>query len=242
MKEEKSKYKTGWRVLLIKAVCAVAIVFLIEIVLEALRSKDALATALAPFHNHYFSLSRNFLTIPGMASTFSDDQTATTRFVEYFILGYIAFAIISMLIWAIPVLKKYSSRINSVLFFLLVLSTFLVAFFFPGRMTVIDTKAREIRTTKNSWWFIPETTRIPFVNIANIGYKTTWYYNGHDKEYNNYIVITLTTKIGTKINLGEIQAGEQKGTLVHKPPVMIPPEQIVTAAKVVDALNEAAKK
>ena len=241
MEGEKNKYKTGWRFLLIKAVCAVAVVFLIETILQAFASKEALATALAPFHNHYFSSSRNFITIPGMASTFSDDQTATTRFVEYFILGYIAFAIISMLIWAIPVLKKHSGRINSVLFFLLVLSTFMVAFFFPRRMTVIDTEAREIRVTQNSWWFIPETSHIPFTDIANINYKTTWYYNGHDKEYNNYIVIALITKSGAKINLGEIQAGEQRGTLVHKPPVMIPPQLIVMAAKVVDALNGAVK-
>jgi hypothetical protein len=241
VEDEKSKYKTGWRFLLIKAVCAVVIVFLMETILRALSNKEALATALAPFHNHYFSPSGNFITIPGMASTFSDDQTATTRFVEYFILGYIAYAIITMVIWMIPVLKKHSARINSALFFLLVLSTFLVAFFFPGRMTVIDTEAREIRTTKNFWWFIPETTRIPFANIANIGYKTTWYYNGHDKEYNNYIVITLITKSGIKINLGEIQAGEQRGTLVHKPPVMIPPEPTAMAAKVVNALNAAVK-
>ncbi|WP_394772477.1 hypothetical protein [Mucilaginibacter sp.] len=241
MKDEKSKYKTGWRFLLIKAICAVAIVFLIETVLQAFTSKDALATELAPFHNHYFSLSRNFLTIPGMASTFSDDQTATTRFVEYFILGYIAFAIISMLIWAIPVLKKYSSRVNSVLFFLLVLSTFLVAFFFPGRMTVIDTEAREMESTLYSWWFIPETTRVTFDDIANIDYKTSWYYNGHDKIYNNYILITITTKSGAKINLGEIQAGEQPGTLMHKPEVMISPKLIAMAAKVVDALNVAVK-
>ncbi|MEP6611406.1 MAG: hypothetical protein ABJA76_05965 [Mucilaginibacter sp.] len=241
MDDEKSKYKTGWRFLLIKAICAVVIVFLIETILRALAGKDALATALTPFHNHYFSPSRNFITIPGMASTFSDDQTATTRFVEYFILGYIAFAIISMLIWMIPALKKHSGRINSVLFFLLVFSTFLVAFFFPGRMTVIDTEAREIKTTHYTWWFIPETTRVPFADIATVDYKTTWYYNGHDKEYNNYIVIALITKTGTKINLGEIQAGEQRGTLIHKPPVMIPPQLIVMTDKVVDALNGAVK-
>jgi len=239
VEDEKSKYRTGWRFLLIKAVCAVAIVFLIETILRALSGNDALATALAPFHNHYFSLSRNFITIPGMASTFSDDQTATTRFVEYFILGYIAFIIINLLIWMIPILKKHSDPINSILFFLLVLSTFMVAFFFPGRMTAVDTDAREIRTTQYSWWFIPETTRIPFADIANIDYKTTWYYNGHDKEYNNYIVIALTTKSGRKINLGEIQAGEQKGTLVHKPPVMIPQQLIAMADKVVEALNGA---
>jgi len=241
VEDEKSKYKTGWRFLLIKALGAIVIVFLIETILRALASKDVLATALAPFHNHYFSPFRNFITIPGMASTFSDDQTATTRFVEYFILGYIAFAIVTMVIWMIPILKKHSARINSALFFLLVLSTFLVAFFFPGRMTVIDTEAREIRITKNSWWFIPETTRILFNEIASIGYKTTWYYNGHDKEYNNYILIMLTTKSGTKVNLGEIQAGEQRGTLIHKPPVMIPPELITMAGKVVDALNAAVK-
>lgn len=241
MDDKKIKYKTGWRFLLMKAICALVIVFLIETILRALNSKDALAVALAPFHNHYYSPSRNFLTVPGMASSFSDDQTATTRFVLYFILGYIAFAIINLALWAIPVLKKYSARINSVLFFLLVLSTFMVAFFFPGRMTVIDTEAREIVTTRNTWWFIPETTRIPFTNIANIDYKTTWYYNGHDKEYDNYIVLTLTTKSGAKINLGEIQAGEQRGTLVHKPPVMIPQELIAMAEKVVAALNVAVR-
>ena len=241
MDDKKNKYKTGWRFLLIKAICAVVIVFLIETTLRALSSKDTLATALTPFHNHYFSPSRYFITIPGMGSTFSDDQTATTRFVEYFILGYIAFAIINLVIWAIPVLKKRAGRIKSVLFALLMLRTFLVAFFFPGRMTVIDTETREIKTTHYTWWFIPETTHIPFANITSIDYKTSWYYNGHDKEYNNYIVIKLTTKNGTKINLGEIQAGEQRGTLVHKPPVMIPPELITMAEKVVNALNEAVK-
>ena len=235
------KYKTGWRFLLIKAIAAVAIVFLIEIILRAFAGKDLLATTLAPFHNHYFSLSRNFITVPGIASTFSDDQTATTRFVEYFILGYIVFAIINLLIWIIPALKKHTGRINSVLFFLLVLSAFMASFFFPRRMTIIDTAAREIVSTRYSWWFIPETARVPFADIAGIDYKTTWYYNGHDKVYNNYIVIALTTKSGTQVDLGEIQAGEQKGTLVKKPPVMVSAALLQMAAGVADTLDKMVK-
>ncbi len=241
MTTDVAKYKTGWRFLLIKAIAAIAIVFLTEIILRAFASNDPLAATLAPFHNHYFSLSRNFITIPGIASTFSDDQTATTRFVEYFILGYIIFTIITLLIWTIPVLKKHSARINSILFFLLVLSAFLAAFFFPRRMTVIDTEAREIVSTRYSWWFIPETTRIPFADIAGIDYKTSWYYNGHDKVYNNYILITLTTKSGTKTYLGEIQAGEQQGTLVKRPPAMVSAALLQMAAGVVDTLNKTVK-
>lgn len=241
MTSDTPKYKTGWRFFLIKAICAILIVFLIETLLQALSSKDTLATTLAPFHNHYFSLSKYFISIPGMASTFSDDQTATTRFVEYFILGYIAFAIINLFVWAIPVLKKNADRINSVLFILLVLSTFLVAFFFPARISVIDTEGREVRITQNSWWFIPKTTRIPFSLVDSANYKTTWYYNGHDKEYNNYIVLTLTTKNGVKVSLGEIQAGEQRGTLVRHPPMMVSPELRAMAARVVIALNAALK-
>lgn len=241
MASDTGKYKKGWRFLLIQAITAIAIVFLIEVILRAFAGQGALSAALAPFHNHYFSLSRNFITVPGMASTFSDDQMATTRFVEYFILGYIVFAIINLLIWIIPALKRHSGRINTVLFGLLVLSAFLAAFFFPRRMTVIDTETHEIVTTRNSWWFIPETTRVAFTDIAGIDYKTTWYYNGHDKEYNNYIVITLTTKSGTQVNLGEIQTGEQKGTLVDKPPVMVSAALLKVAANAVAALNKAVK-
>jgi hypothetical protein len=215
-----SKYKTGGRLLLIKAIGTIAILVLVELILGALTSKDQLGIALIPFHNHYFSLSSWYLTNPGMGSEFSESPSATTRFVIYFILGYLMYALINI-IWLIPALKKLADRVNSILFALLLLGAFLLAFFFPRRITEIDAVNKEIRITHHAWLFIPTTIHIPFSDISTIWPGIASDYDGTTKQYINYLIISLTTTRGVKISLGKIQVGEQTGSPSHQPVAIV---------------------
>jgi hypothetical protein len=236
-----NKYKTGWRWLLIKAICAIIIVFLAELLLGTLTNKDPLGKALAPFHNHYFSFSGHYLTTQGLGSGFSDDPSATIRFVIYFILGYLIFAVINIAIWLMPVLRQKASHINPVLFYMLLAGAFMLAFFFPPRITVIDTDGKEVIVTRHSYLFIPTTVHIPFSSIGKIEYNIATDYDGYNKQYINYMVISLTTKGGIKIPLGEIQAGEQKGTLVHKPVAVVTAEKKGLAEEAVSGVEAAVR-
>jgi hypothetical protein len=221
MTVKKSKYKTGWRWLLIKAAIAIALVLLLEKILGALINSSPLGTALSPFHNHYFSFSSYYLTDQGMGSDFTVDPSATTRFVIYFVLGYLVYAFINVFILLIPVLRKQAARVNAVLYAALVAGAFLLAFFFPTRITTIDTGKKEIRITTYSYLFIPATTHLPFAGISHIDCDISSEYDGYNKQYINYSVISATTKNGIKTPLGEMNAGSQKGTLTHKPLVAI---------------------
>jgi hypothetical protein len=238
MAVKKSKYKTGWRLLLIKAICAVAIVFILEKILDLFTNADPLGAALLPFHNHYFSFSRYYLTNLGMGSDFTDDPSATNRFVMFFILGYVVYVVINTAVWLLCRSKTKAASINSWLYYLMVLIVFLLAFYFPGKITVIDTAKKEIRITTYTYFFIPATTHIPFNAISTIGYNTARDYDGYNKKYINYLMITVTNKTGIKTQIGEIQAGEEKGTLVHKPAMVIPQEKSALADRVVGALNK----
>jgi hypothetical protein len=220
METKPGKYKTGWRLLLTKVISAVAILALVELILGALTSKDQLGTALSPFHNHYFSFSAWYLTNPGMGSEFSESPSATTRFVIYFILGYLIFAVINI-IWFIPALKPVANRVNAILFALLLAGAFLLAFFFPRKITEIDAVNKEIRITRNAWLFIPTTIHIPFSDVSSVWAGISSDYDGPTKQYINFLSIAITTTQGIKIPIGETEAGKQTGSRSHPPVAVI---------------------
>jgi hypothetical protein len=220
METKSSKYKTGARLLLIKVISTIASLVLVELILGALTSKDQLGTALSPFHNHYFSFSAWYLTNPGMGSEFSESPSATTRFVIYFILGYLIFAIINI-IWLIPALKPMANRVNAILFALLLTGAFLLAFFFPRKITEIDAVNKEIRITRHAWLFIPTTIHIPFSDISTVWVGISSDYDGPTKQYINFLSIVVTNTRGIKIPLGETEAGKQTGSSSHTPVAIV---------------------
>ncbi len=187
-----SKYKYGWRLLLIKVIGAIAVVFLIETILTLIANNDP---ELSPFHNHYFSFSRYYLARQGLGSPFSDNPFATTRFVIYTILGYLIYAAINIL-WLIPALKRMGTRINPFLFYLMLTGAFLWAFFFPDRITVIDAGKKEIKIVNHSFLFIPQAIHIPFNKVKTAGYYITADYDGYNKQYINYLVVCLKKRMG----------------------------------------------
>ena len=215
---QKSNFKKGCSLLLMKAAGAIAIVALIEIILSAITNKDQ---SLTPFHNHYYFFSTFYLTDPGIGSEFSESPFATTRFIIYFILGYLIYAVINV-IWLIPPLKKFADRVNSILLAMLLIGAFLVAFFFPPRVSIIDTTNKEIRVTRYSWLFIPTTTHVSFSDIDTVQTGTTYDYDGYTSKYIIDLVISITSTQGEKISLGKIQVDEQSGSPSHAPIVNIP--------------------
>jgi hypothetical protein len=176
-----------------------------------------------------------------MGSEFSESPSATTRFVIYFILGYLIFAFINI-IWLIPALKPVADRVNSFLFALLLTVAFLLAFFFPRKITEIDAVNKEIRITRHAWLFIPTTIHIPFNDVSTVWPGISSDYDGPTKQYINYLSISITTTGGKKILLGEIQAGEQSGPPDHKPVAIVPVEKRRMAEDVVLLIEEIIKK
>jgi hypothetical protein len=120
---------------------------------------------------------------------------------------------------------------------LLVLCMFLLAFFFPGKIAVIDTAGKEIRISRYSYGFIPKTVAIPFSNIDHFQSDSARFYDGYTRSYTSYLNISIITKAGAKISLGQIQANDQGGTLVHVPPFVIPAEKKAVVARVVNQLS-----
>lgn len=232
-----NKFKTGWRWLLIKAACTLVVVLLTELLLGALTNNEPLGKTLRPFHNHYFSFSSYYLTNQGMGSGFSDGPWATTRFVIYLVPGYLIYAVLTILTGLTPVSKQKIDRTNAVLFYVMVAGAFLLAFFFPPRITVIDSARKEVCVTRFRYFFIPAAVYIPFNDIDKIECNAVSDYDGYNKVYVNYLVISLTTRTGTRISLGEMQAGEQKGTLMHKPGIMVAVEKKGMAEEMISEIE-----
>ena len=240
MKVQKSNFKSGCGLLLLKAIGTIAIVGLIECILGLISNKTPLGVALTPFHNHYFSFNTFYLTDTGMGSEFSESTFATTRFVIYFILGYLMYSLLNI-IWLIPALKKFADRVNTVLLATVLLGAFLLAFFFPPRITVIDPINKEVRITRHTGCFIPTTVHVPFSNINTVQSGTTSDYNPYTSQYIIDLVISLTTNQGVKYSLGEIQVNEQSGSHSHAPVAIVPPAKKQLGDNVVRMIEDVVK-
>jgi hypothetical protein len=226
------KYKSGWRLLLIKAIITIVILALVEFILGTISAKDPMSTALKPFHNNYFSCAPYYLTNPGMGSEFSESPSATTRFVIFFILGYIMFFIINI-IWFIPLFRPLAKYVNLLLFNLILIGAFLLAFFFPPKTTEISTIDKEIRITRHSWLFIPKTIPIHFSDIDSIWPQITSVFDGTTMQYINYLSISITTNKGFKIPLGKIQVSAQPGHPSKPPAPNVPADKMELAREII---------
>ncbi|MES2284871.1 MAG: hypothetical protein V4547_04220 [Bacteroidota bacterium] len=238
----KTKYFKGGWLLLIKVISLFAVVFIIEQILHLFNNADPLGKALIPFHNSYFSFSDHYLTSPGLSFEFSHTTSATFRFAVYLLFGYIGYALISIPIFFIPFLKKYSDKINSGLFYLLIPGCFLFAFGFPERKTILNMKEKEIIITDYNYIFIPSSEHIAFSSVESIQYNYSLFHDGYAMGDVFYLSIYLQTLDGRKINMGEIEtAGDQSAGSREKSDPQIPPELKTTAEKVVLLLNEKIK-
>ncbi len=238
----KTKYFKGGWLLLIKVISLFAVVFIIEQILHLFNNDDALGKALIPFHNSYFSFSDYYLTGPGLSFEFSHTISATFRFAVYLLFGYIGYALINIPIFFIPILKKYSDKINSGLFYLLIPGCFLFAFGFPERKTIINMKEKEIIITDYNYIFIPSSEHIAFSSVEGILYNYSSFHEGYTMRDVFYLSIYLKTLDGRKINMGEIEtAGNQSNGSGGKPDAQIPSELKIMVEKVVLLLNEKIK-
>ncbi|MEO7531888.1 MAG: hypothetical protein ABIS69_10765 [Sediminibacterium sp.] len=198
----------GWRLLLLKLLVLVFLSVIIEWILTGLTSGNALV----PFHNHYFSSAKYYLTSAALRSDFSTDTFATTRFGVYLLLSYLLYFLISIILLFFT---KKATKITEILFYLFITAPFFLAFFFPYRKAVIDTTKKEIVVTRYHYLFIPLSTQhISFKDVTAVSSKTSTEYDGYNKKYISYLAIGVQTKDGF-IVLGDKEAGEAKGTLTH---------------------------
>ncbi len=238
----KTKYLKGGWLLLIKVISLFAVVFIIEQILHLFNNSDPLGKALIPFHNSYFSFSDHYLTCPGLSFEFSHTISATFRFAVYLLFGYIGYALINIPIFFIPFLKKYSDKINSGLFYLLLSGCFLFAFGFPERKTIINMKEKEIIITDYNYIFIPSSEHIAFSSVEGIRYNYSSFHDGYAMKDIFYLSIYLQTLDGRKINMGEIETvGHQRPGSGEKADQQIPPELKTMAEKAILSLNEKMK-
>ncbi|MDZ4757423.1 MAG: hypothetical protein SGJ10_04685 [Bacteroidota bacterium] len=148
---------------------------MIEYILNWIYNKnteDPLKIALGSFQNNYFSLSKYYLTNTS-GDMLTNDTSATRRFIVFYIIGYVIYAVLSVVIPKLPKIKVYSARINTILFYMVFIIAFPIAFFIPDEKTIIDLDSKEITLTKYNYYLIPSTERIPFSAINKFDYF--WY-------------------------------------------------------------------
>lgn len=244
-KETKSN-KGCWFVIL-KIAGTILAVYAIEYLLHwtiKAGSNDALAVALSPFHNNYISLSNYYLTSADVSSQTADIPSASLRFVIYYILGYVIFTVLSLLMGVLPKVKKYAERITTVLFYAVFVVSFLLAFFFPTKITKVDLQAKEIVVTDYSYGFIPSSNYIPFSEVKQFTYTLT-----HNRDYNqtfsyyaHFVTLLVEQTDGRKTQIGDMEIGEADGNKSMNENIKPSAETMKKVEKVLSLLNNAIGK
>ena len=113
--EESKKKGRGCTYLLVILTLTVAAIFLSEFLISFLFSKvfprDVLTETFIPFQNHYLAFTDAYLTSEGMTSSFSNDLSASGRFLGFCLVPIFCLFFVSLILAFIPFTKKYLGSI-----------------------------------------------------------------------------------------------------------------------------------
>ena len=235
--KNKSGLKIKFTLILIKIIAFVVILFVIEQFFHWCINKnihqDPLGIALLPFHNNYLVFSKYFITDQGLSfSDLTNAPSATFRFVLSAFLGFIICSVVGFLT-LLPGIRKYADKIIPLLYYSMFLYTFLLAFFFPSRKTVLDVDSKDIAITTYNHLLIPSTVHIPFsaAECAYCKYKYDYFEGTHTYR----MEMRLKTLEGSDIRLGETEIESQKE---HK----LSPEAAARFERILTLLNHTLKE
>ena len=123
--------------------------FVFEYVLSrtfhAINPADELTRTFIPYQNNYLAFTDAFITSEGMTSEFSDDTSATVRFLGNFILAFIGMIVITVALYIIPHTRKLMDYLWYGLYLPVVFVVLIYSFFFPQSRTVLASRSNTVR-------------------------------------------------------------------------------------------------
>ena len=214
----------------------IASVYLLEWILSYWfqnTAKDAVAVALKPFQNHYFSVSSHFVTTEGLANEFSNDTTAAGRTFAFLIPAIVVWVVMAVLLYLIkPLRKKYSVIIMAVALMIMAIAVY-SAFFVPPRKVSFSEKEMVVEDAR--WMVLRKSVLISHDAIDRFEYD--YYRTTRGYLVSNLLYSRIYAVLGSKRYLvGENQLQPDDGKAG-------PNEvQEMEARRAVDILNKIAGK
>ena len=185
VKEQSKKDNSGCIYLLLKLAAVVSALFLLEYVVsyifQSIYKPDELSRTFIPFQNHYLANTNMFITDEPMSSEFSEDVTATGRFLARSIIVIPIVLFVSALLYQIPPIKRNFNTVFWCMFGPAVLATLLDATFFPNVKTVFDVQSKTMTIIRYSFLFQEESKVIPFSQIKDFDHEVE-IVDGHDHD------------------------------------------------------------
>ncbi len=210
-----------------------ALQFLLDFVFRIIGPDNDITSALAPFQNHYLSLSPYFITTEGMSGEFTNDVTGAGRFFGSMIVPIIAFAVGSAILYFIKPLRKYYGTVLMFGFFTMVAIVFFNALFVPPKKAIFDPSKSELTLIKKESLIKSKSVVLKFAAVEKVEYDFLRDYDGYTVQTIVYCQLFAIID-GKRVLLGENEVdsfgGKQEWT---------PSEgQKATAQKGLDAVNK----